>query len=185
MRAPVVDLMKKFATLLWVLLMLLSGITTFAAQMDAPVVAVPSVPAVTRLVQVFSVLERDVEEYAQQGNVDALDALLTNDFEMRLGAMPGNPVPRARWLRETGKARHGSFSIRQMAVHDYVTIAVVSFLLKQDKTMHAAGDIFIVDIWKQSGNTWQLAVRYASPAGSQHAAMPEFSTDAPQLDKRY
>ncbi len=177
-----VIVMKHIILISLLLLTSLFGTVTIAAQLNAQNV---SNPTVTRLVQIFSALELDLDEQVQKGNAEAAGKLLEADFEMRVGAMPGNPIPRAQWLNQFTKRAASSFTIQQMAVHDYDAIAVVSFLLKQDKALNSSGDIYIVDIWKKSNNAWLLAVRYASPAGSPGFSIPGFVKDMPVIDKRY
>lgn len=155
------------------------AMTTVASAAEQKI----AVPTVTRLVQLFSGLEQALDGATQQG--DVLDKLLAEDFEMRVGSMPGNPIPRAQWLSQIGKRAGLPADIQQMAVHDYDSVAVVSFLLKQDKPQKSSGDIYIVDVWKKSGSNWKLAVRYASPAGSEHFVIPGAALDRPYLDKRY
>ncbi|WP_157662745.1 nuclear transport factor 2 family protein [Sulfuriferula sp. AH1] len=176
--------MKKYVSLLAILAVALSSTATFAAQPGGVQV---SIPTVTRLVKIFSGLECDLDQHIRKGDGGTIDTLLADDFEMRVGAMPGNPIPRAQWLDRYRSDNRGTAAcdIRQMAVHDYDVVAVVSFLLKQDKAKKASGDIYMVDVWKKSGEGWKLAVRYASPAGSAHFLIPGAATDAPHIDKRY
>lgn len=136
------------------------------AGLSAPALAAPAdggqqrVPTVTRLVQLFSTLESELMTAVQKGDSTAIDKMLADDFELRSGAMPGTPTPRAEWLRHSqGQV---AAPIEQMAVHDYGTAAVVSYLWKRG----ARHNIFIVDVWGKSGDAWKLSVRYASPAGN-------------------
>ena len=124
------------------------------------------IPTVTRLVQVFSTLESELMVALQKGDSAVINQMLADDFELRSGAMPGTPMPRAEWLRNS----HGqaAMPIEQMAVHDYGTTAVVSFLGKR----RARQDVFMVDTWSKSGDIWKLAVRYASPAGDRRFSIP-------------
>lgn len=176
--------MKKYISVLAILAAALSSVPAFAAQSGGEQV---SVPTVTRLVNIFSGLECDLDQRIRKGDGAAIDALLADDFEMRVGAMPGNPIPRAQWLSQYrfDNRSTAACDIRQMAVHDYDVVAVVSFLLKQHKAEKASGDIYMVDVWKKSGDGWKLAVRYASPAGSVHFLIPGAATDVPHIDKRY
>ncbi|WP_124950176.1 nuclear transport factor 2 family protein [Sulfuriferula thiophila] len=174
--------MKKLALFLLMFLVTVSGDTVLAAQISDQKT---SVPTVTRLVQIFGSLEHDLGDNAKNGNIDAVGKMLMDDFEMRVGAMPGNPVPRAQWLQQIIQRPGFLADIQQMAVHDYDSVAVVSFLLKQDKSAKTSADIYMVDVWKKVGDKWLLAVRYASPAGSSRFAIPGLAADMPQLDKRY
>jgi hypothetical protein len=124
------------------------------------------IPTVTRLVQLFSTLESELMAAVQKGDTAAIDKMLADDFELRSGAMPGTPTPRAEWLQRS----HGQVAapIEQMAVHDYGSAAVVSYLWKRG----ARHDIFIVDVWGKSGDAWKLSARYASPAGDRRFTAP-------------
>jgi hypothetical protein len=163
--------MKILVLLLWLGVSL--GSTCHAAD---------NVVSVTRLVMMFNTLEADLNVAAQQNNVEVIDKLLAPNFEMRVGAMPGNPVPRAAWLRQMQSTQMTALMPAQMAVHDYDNVAVVSFLNKRSTS---AGDIYIVDVWKKQALNWQLAVRYASPAGHADFVIPGAALDAPVLDKRF
>jgi hypothetical protein len=141
------------------LLILMAGLSApaLAAQADGER---QRIPTVTRLVQLFSTLESELMTAVQKGDSTAIDKMLADDFELRSGAIPGTPTPRAEWLRHS----HGQVAVpmEQMAVHDYGTAAVVSYLWKRG----ARHNIFIVDVWGKSGDAWKLSVRYASPAGN-------------------
>ena len=144
------------------------------------------IPTVTRLVKAFMELESALESNIQAGNAAALEKTLTDDFELRTGALPSNPTPRAEWTRQALAKPHRSAAIEQMAVHDLGNHAIVSFL----ETSSAGGkrdpakDIFVVDVWKRAGDQWQLAIRYASPAGSRDFVIPGASKEMP-IPKKY
>lgn len=106
----------------------------------------------TRTVLEFGALEKKLAT-AEDSATRA--SLLTDDFEERLCAEPGTPVPRDQWLTEA--ATH--LSLSQEAVHDYGDTSVYS-ALGIDGDKHLA----LVDVWKKQGNDWKLAVRYLCPA---------------------
>lgn len=136
------------------------------------------IPTVTRLVQIFSTLESELMAAVQKGDTTAIDKMLADDFELRSGAMPGMPTPRAEWLRHSqGQA---VAPIDQMAVHDYGSAAVVSYLWKRG----ARHDVFIVDVWGKSGEAWKLSVRYASPAGDRRFNIPGAALEALPGEKK-
>lgn len=114
----------------------------------------------TRTVVQFGALEKKL---ATADDADRA-SLLTDDFEQRLCAEPGTPVPRDQWLTEP--AAH--FSLSQQAVHDYSDLAVYSALGTNGDKKFA-----IVDIWKKQGDDWKLSVRYLCPATGQQ---PKSST---------
>jgi hypothetical protein len=137
------------------------------------------VPTVTRLVKLFTEQEAVLAAAVRAGDVSAVERLLTDDFEMRTGATPANPVPRAEWLSATMRARNPGDDVTGMAVHDLNGAAIVSFVQGRGQTA-----IFVVDVWRAAANDWQLAIRYAAPAGSAAFAIPGTGT-APAIPKKY
>ena len=136
------------------------------------------VPTVTRLVKLFSSLEGELMAAVQKGDSTAIEKLLADDFELRSGAKPGAPTARGEWLRHSqGKL---ATSIDQMAVHDYGTAAVVSYVW-QPAAQHR---VFVVDVWSRSGDAWKLSVRYASPAGDRRFAIPGAAPEGPHTEKK-
>ena len=115
----------------------------------------------------------------------AVTKLLGNDFEMRVGSMPGNPIPRAAWIRQSFAESAVPAAIDQMAVHDFGKFAVVSYA-RRDKAAkgNAIRDIFIVDIWSQGAGDWKLAIRYAAPAGREDYPIPGVPIAVPAFEKK-
>jgi hypothetical protein len=139
------------------------------------------IPTVTRLVQVFLGFENKLVQAAQAKDASALQGMLTDDFELRAGPTPGVPTPREAWLHHMLTDKANSYDIAQMAVHDLVNTAVVSFLGRRK----AGGNLFIVDVWVNSAGGWKLSTRYAAPAGDLRSAIPGWDKGAETLDKRY
>ena len=75
-----------------------------AVALAQPAPQPSNVPTVTRLVKVFSELERGLVEKSHSKDASDLDALLDPSFEMRIGSAPGTPVPRDAWIREARKS---------------------------------------------------------------------------------
>jgi hypothetical protein len=140
----------------------------------------PRVPTVTRLVKQFTDLENKLNASLSKKDAGALQALLDDDFEMRVGATPGDPVPRAEWLQSAQADTANLPGVGQMAVHDYGEIAVVSFL----GSRAAGGGLFIIDVWKRAAGGWRLSTRYASPAGDATFEIPGVSADRPVFKKK-
>ncbi len=123
----------------------------------------------TRLVALYSDLERQVGTAAQNQDQARLGQLLADDFEQWGPEPPGDPVPREEW---TTTYRPSSFSTRQMAVRAFSDVDVVSFVLRQKATVgekDSNGDFFVVDVWRHEGNTAKLSARYISKAVENHA----------------
>jgi hypothetical protein len=138
------------------------------------------VPTVTRLVKLFLEKETSLGTAVRDADANALGALLTDDFELRTGARAASPIPRAEWVRELLRTRDPGGDISRMAVHDYGAIAIVSFTQEA-----AGGPVFVVDVWREQGIDWKLAVRYAGPAGSPTFAIPGGGASEPEIRKKY
>jgi hypothetical protein len=138
------------------------------------------VPTVTRLVRLFLDREAALADAIRSGDATAVGQLRADDFELRSGARAATPVPRAEWIREVLRERDGGGAIGPMAVHDYGTVAVVSFTL-DGKT----GPIYVVDVWRGEPASSKLAVRYASPAGTAEFAIPGAGSPEPAIPKKY
>ena len=138
-----------------------------AVALAQPAPQPSNVPTVTRLVKVFSELERGLVEKSHSKDASDLDALLDPSFEMRIGSAPGTPVPRDAWIREARKSA-ATPRIEQMAVHDFGDVAVVSFreAFAGSGAKHRNRDRFVVDCWRRDGDAWKLVVRYLSDASA-------------------
>jgi hypothetical protein len=114
---------------------------------------------VTRQVAQFSQAEHALADALRKNDAAATDHLLAADFELRDGASPNQPTPRAQWIT----VAHPEANAEQMAVHDYGDTVVVSFVSRTDKP---AGAAYVVDVWRKQGADWQLAVRYQTSLGA-------------------
>jgi hypothetical protein len=160
-----------------------------ALVLAAPALAQPSshttaVPTVTRLVKMFTELERGLADKTREKDGTALDALLDPSFEMRDASAPGVPVPRDAWIRDARTSSGEPPRIEQMAVHDFHEVAIVSFreVAVTARSTRRAQERFIVDCWKRDGDAWKLAVRYVSDASARPADRPRSPRT---IDKRY
>jgi len=138
------------------------------------------VPTVTRLVKLFTEQEAALATAIRAGDASAVERLLTDDFEMRTGATPANPVPRAEWLTAMMGARNPGDDVTGMAVHDLNGAAIVSFVQGRGQTA-----IFVVDVWRAADTDWKLAIRYAAPAGNAAVAIPGAGATPPVIPKKY
>ena len=159
-----------------------------AACIASPAAAQPvqppgRIPTVTRLVKIFYELETGLAANLAAHDAKAIDRTLDPDFELRTGAMPGTPVPRADWIRQA-QSNRSEGSIDQMAVHDFGSVAIVSFrqVPAAAPSASATQRLFVVDCWKREGDGWKLATRYLSIAAAPASARPP-STGT--IDKRY
>lgn len=171
-------------------LLLAAGFATAALPAVADDNAAPGrVPTVTRLVKICSTLENDLNAAILRRDSAALDRMLAPDFEMRAGAMPGRPIPRAAWLAQALSDPPFTWRNEQMAAHEYGNVVVVSFLWNVETaagTDVAAGfapRLFVVDTWIQDAGNWRLGTRYVSPASE--ARVPGLPNDTGDLPKKY
>jgi ketosteroid isomerase-like protein len=143
------------------------------AQDQPPTGGRPSggrIETATRGVVRYRGLESALLQAEQNKEQDALNRFIADDFEVR-SAESNQPTPREVWEQRAKSANITWFKIRDMAVHEFGDIAVVSFLL--DRRGEAGGKavpptVFIVDVWRQAEG--KLAVRYVSTPG--HPAGP-------------
>jgi hypothetical protein len=135
-------------------------------------------PVLTRLVQSYTEYEKRLAGALSRGDAGEIDKLVSPDFEMRSAAHPGAPTPRAQWIAQSVKETASRAAIEQMAVHDYGSVRIVSFLSKSATDGDAPGVMF-VDVWTQSGQGSILKLRYAGMEGSGNfpgdAAPPPFN----------
>jgi hypothetical protein len=124
------------------------------------------ITTVSRSVKVFSQLEQSLDAAISGNEASAQEKLLAADFELRSANSPGVPVARAEWLK--GNKPSANAQMSQMAVHDHGTLAIASFLRStpSDQPGQPARQTFVVDVWKKTGNDWQLYTRYESDAGT-------------------
>lgn len=169
-------------------LLLVLSVTVLASP-STPVYAAANavrIPNVTRWVRIFSELEYKLSEAVRQRNSQIVSKLLADDFEMRISAMPGNPIPRGAWIRQAITEPKLQSTLEQMAVHSYDKLAIVSYLwtVAPETQPDAVRQIYIVDIWRQVAGGWRLAIRYAAPGGNSHITIPAGTPTAPQFEKK-
>lgn len=141
------------------LAMLLAGTST-SGQPSAP--GSPRIPTVSRAVMQFASFEGELADAVRTHDVARLKRLLAEDFEQRDANAPDVPTPRAEWLAHL-PSTFADAAQQRFAVHDYGDTAVVSFTLTLPAGSGHAEPMptdFVVDIWRKSGERWQLAVRY-------------------------
>jgi hypothetical protein len=145
-------------------------------------------PQLTRSVKIFSELEIELIDALKNNNQVKLKSLLADDFEMNQASKPDAPTPAADWLRNSlAEASTYTANIKQMSVHDLNQTAIVNFLWlpASDNGQVPASKFFIVDVWRQDGKNWQLAIRYISPAPDSNANIPGFMPNEIEIEKKY
>jgi len=155
---------------------LIAAAANLSPQSFAAGPAIGNVPTVTRLVKIFLEQEQALDAAIRSGDAQSLERLLTDDFELRDGAHPASPVPRAEWVHDVLNKREANHSVEGMAVHDFGTVAIASFSQSMAKVT-----TFVVDVWRRDGDAWKLAVRYRTEGRSARSAR----TPSPEIPKKY
>jgi uncharacterized protein DUF4440 len=129
----------------------------------------PRIITATRQVTLFSGLERQLLQTVQKKDKAALQAMLTEEFQVE---MPNaDPMPGDDWV-DSVMAKDftlKSSAIREVSVVDLGNAVVVKFERRQDainKGNADSGEFFVVDVWKKDGNTWKLANRFVSKSSA-------------------
>lgn len=118
----------------------------------------------TRTVTKYSELERTLAEAIQSKNEAGIGKYLADDFEVWMPQQSG-AVPREDWIRGWAKGSLSQFQPHDMAVRTFDSLEIASFVAEQKGTFNdrnVSGRYFVVDVWRQLGNEWKLAVRYQS-----------------------
>jgi hypothetical protein len=123
----------------------------------------------TRGMKIFGDAEAALTAALKAKDSATLDRLVAADFEQLAQGAPGTPVPREDWLKQAPADAARSTGIRDMAVHDYGDIAIVSFAWTREPAQASA---FVVDVWRRTSpqEAFQLKTRYlsAAPASATH-----------------
>jgi hypothetical protein len=160
---------------------LVAGFAAPTYSADAASAPPGRIPTVTRLVKLFLDREELLSAAMRAGDMASLERALTDDFELRAGARAASPISRADFLGDVARNRPTSDAASRMAVHDLGSIAIVSFVQGDD----AKRAIFVVDVWRQSGTDWKLAIRYAGPAGAPDFPIPGAAAPPSDIPKKY
>jgi hypothetical protein len=129
----------------------------------------PTITTATKQVTLFTGLEKQMLQAVQKKDRAALEAMLTDEFEI---AMPGaDSLAGPDWVDSVMAKDFSlkSYVIRQMSVADLGDAAVVKFDRIQQATHKGrseSGEFFVVDLWKKSGDSWKLANRYVAKVGA-------------------
>jgi len=147
-----------------------------AVGADAPT----RIPTVTRLVKLFMERETQLGDAVRAGDAAGVERNLAEDFELRVGARPGRPVPRADFVQAIVQGRDAGGEITAMAANDVGGAVVVSYTQAS-----RSGPLFVVDVWRMKDDDWKLAIRYASPAGSARTVIPGAGAEEAVIPKKY
>jgi hypothetical protein len=131
-----------------------------------------------RLTETLGQLEQRLGDVALHGFKDTqeMERLVGPEFTLRTSDAPERSVPRPLWGQPSSTYKMESLDERSYAARKLADdLAVVSLLLTQKASRDGrdrSGDFYVVDIWKQRGDRWQLIARYSSPLGKTFDRMP-------------
>ncbi len=139
------------------------------------------IPTVTRLVALYHDRESAFGNAIRAGDKPEIERTLADDFELRVGARPAQPIPRDGFVQSVLRTRDAGGEISGMAVHDLGDTAIASFTQGG-----GIGAIFVVDVWRKQGSDWKLAIRYANRAGGPQGKIPGADASPPDtIPKKY
>lgn len=159
--------------------LLVSSISVAAQE---PTRATRQLPAPTdidpQLTETLRQLEQRLGAVALHGFKDTqeMERLVGPELTLRTSDAPERSVPRALWGQPSSTYKMESLDERYHAARKLADdLAVISLLLTQKASRDGrdrSGDFYVVDIWKQRGDRWQLIARYSSPLGKTFDRMP-------------
>lgn len=119
--------------------------------------------------EVLRQLEQELGEAALHGFKDAkaMERLVSPEFTVLVSDAPDRSVPRGLWGQPSSTYKIESLEERHHAARKLrEDLGVVSLLLTQKANFEGrdrSGDFYVVDVWKKSGDRWQIIARYSSP----------------------
>jgi hypothetical protein len=122
-----------------------------------------------QLTELLRQREQDLGEAALHGFKDtkSTERLVSPEFTVRVSDAPERSIPRSLWGQPSSTYKMVSLEERYHAARKLSEdMAVASLLLTQKATFDGrdrSGDFYVVDVWKKSGDRWQIIARYSSP----------------------
>jgi hypothetical protein len=134
--------------------------------------ASPASAHATRTGMAFTELEEALLHAQRAGQVEAVAALLSEDFQMVLAQDGGAIVPREDWLDAAIKPGAGAWVVSQLSTYDFGDVAQVNFVLRASPPRARAVPLAVVDTWRRDGPHWRLAVRHVASAAGSRQGIP-------------
>ena len=117
-------------------------------------------------------LEQQLGEAAMHMDTKALERLVGAEYTLRMGDAPEQSAPRGLWMESLRPQGPHPYQLESFNEQYYAArrlsdnLVAVSLVLTQKATFAGrdrSGDFYIVDIWKKSGDQWQIIARYSTP----------------------
>jgi Domain of unknown function (DUF4440) len=126
-------------------------------------------------------LEQELGEAAIHMNTKAVERLVGPDYALRMGDAPEQSVPRALWMESLQPQSTHPYKLESLEEHYHAArkltdnLAIVTMLITQKATFvgrDRSGDFYIVDVWKKTGDNWQMIARYSTPVAKKPDRSP-------------
>ncbi len=123
-----------------------------------------------QLTELLKRREQDFADAILRKDTTGLDRIMAKDFSLRIASVPQPSMPRAMWMSNTlNELKADSASVSHCAARKLAAdLGVVSFVFAQKGSMGGrdfSGEFYLVDFWRQNGDSWQIIARYSSPIG--------------------
>lgn len=147
------------------------------------------IPTVTRLVRIMMTNEEQLSAALKGGDQAAVERLLADDFEMRVGIAPATPVAREDWIRNALARPGPAREAEQMSAHEMGEVVLASFIERAaaspaTRSTGESAPSYVVDVWKRAGDAWKLVRRFVSPAVATGFAPAGYERQLTTLPKR-
>jgi ketosteroid isomerase-like protein len=133
--------------------------------------------------------ELDLLAAIKSGDVNQLEAIVSEDFHMIVAQQPGNPVAGPDWVDAVrAQPAAANYRIEQMIAREAGNTVLASFRLKPPAAkpgQAARPEVFVVDLWQTDGPRWQLLVRHAGLTGGAVTAIPGYVAPEAAPPKKY
>jgi hypothetical protein len=139
---------------------------------NSPAGLPPRVDADSQLTEELRLLEQRLGEAAMHMDTKALERLVGAEYTLRVGDDPEESYPRAPWMDSLRPGNPHPYKVESFHEQYHAArrltdnLAVVSLLLTQKATrsgVDRSGDFYLVDVWKKTGDDWQIIARYSTP----------------------
>ena len=126
----------------------------------------------SQLTQELRLLEQQLGEAAMHMDTKTLERLVGAEYTLHIGDAPEESVPRATWMETLRPESQHPYKTESFNQHHYSArkltdnLAVMSLLHTQKATYSGSdrsGDFYLVDVWKKTGDNWQIIARYSTP----------------------
>lgn len=155
--------------------LLLIALASFALQgqsKKSPSELPPPPDTDAQLTRELQLLEQQLGEAAMHMDTKALERLVGAEYTLRVGDAPEESYSRVPWMDSLRPGNPHPYKVESFHEQYYAArrltdnLAVVSLLLTQ-KAIYSggdrSGDFYLVDVWKKTGDNWQIIARYSTP----------------------